>query len=139
MRTLKLTVKRKWFDKILSGEKIEEYREIKPYWVNRLMTWYYEESERFENIEALEKLNEQLKETNEEGYNFYKSGFKFFGAVEFKNGYQKNAPTILIQCNEIRIGLPEQAGAEEFERESGIPRQVFIIDLGKIISKKNIQ
>lgn len=26
-----LPIKRKWFDMILSGEKKEEYREIKPY------------------------------------------------------------------------------------------------------------
>lgn len=36
MRILHLTLKRKWFDMIRSGEKREEYREIKPYWVRRL-------------------------------------------------------------------------------------------------------
>jgi len=34
--TLKLTLKKKWFDMISSGEKKEEYREIKPYWIKRL-------------------------------------------------------------------------------------------------------
>ena len=32
MKYLQLTLKKKWFDLILSGEKKEEYREIKPYW-----------------------------------------------------------------------------------------------------------
>ena len=32
MRVLHLTLKKKWFDMILSGEKKEEYREIKSYW-----------------------------------------------------------------------------------------------------------
>ena len=32
---LTLPIKRKWFDMILSGEKTEEYREIKPYWTVR--------------------------------------------------------------------------------------------------------
>lgn len=36
MATLHLTLKRKWFDLILSGEKKEEYREIKQHWVSRL-------------------------------------------------------------------------------------------------------
>lgn len=36
VKTLHLTLKKKWFDMILSGEKKEEYREIKPYWFNRL-------------------------------------------------------------------------------------------------------
>jgi len=30
-----LTIKKKWFDMILSGEKKEEYREIKPYYNSR--------------------------------------------------------------------------------------------------------
>lgn len=32
---LVLTIKRKWFEMILSGEKKEEYREIKPYYETR--------------------------------------------------------------------------------------------------------
>ena len=32
---LTLPIKGKWFDMILSGEKREEYREIKPYWISR--------------------------------------------------------------------------------------------------------
>ncbi len=34
---LYMTLKREWFDKILSGEKKEEYREFKEYWFNRLV------------------------------------------------------------------------------------------------------
>lgn len=30
-----LNLKRKWFDMIKSGQKTEEYREIKPYWKKR--------------------------------------------------------------------------------------------------------
>lgn len=33
---LVLPIKKKWFDMILSGEKKEEYREIKPYYDSRL-------------------------------------------------------------------------------------------------------
>ena len=36
MKILHLTLHKKWFDMILSGEKREEYREIKPYWIKRL-------------------------------------------------------------------------------------------------------
>lgn len=35
MKILHLILKKKWFDMILSGEKKEEYREIKPYWTKR--------------------------------------------------------------------------------------------------------
>lgn len=37
MATLHLTLKKKWFNLIKSGQKTEEYREIKPYWDRRLM------------------------------------------------------------------------------------------------------
>lgn len=36
MRTLNLTLTRKWFDLTLSGEKPFEYREAKQHWKNRL-------------------------------------------------------------------------------------------------------
>lgn len=36
MKILHLTLKKKWFDMIASGEKKEEYREIKDYWTKRL-------------------------------------------------------------------------------------------------------
>ena len=32
---LTLPIKKKWFDMIISGEKKEEYREIKPYYTSR--------------------------------------------------------------------------------------------------------
>ena len=36
MKTLNLTLKKKWFDMILSGEKTTEYREVKQYWIDRI-------------------------------------------------------------------------------------------------------
>lgn len=35
-----LPIKKKWFDMIKSGEKKEEYREIKPYYDSRLLGYY---------------------------------------------------------------------------------------------------
>lgn len=37
-KVLTISVKKEWFDKIVSNEKKEEYREIKPYWIKRLTT-----------------------------------------------------------------------------------------------------
>ena len=36
MKNLKIVIKKEWFDKIKSGEKIIEYREKKPFWDSRL-------------------------------------------------------------------------------------------------------
>ncbi|MGE4293870.1 MAG: hypothetical protein AB7E32_16880 [Desulfovibrio sp.] len=42
-RILHLTLTRRWFDLIASGEKTEEYREIKPHWIARLDAREYDE------------------------------------------------------------------------------------------------
>lgn len=39
MKTLTLSLKRKWFDMIKSGEKKEEYRETSGYWTSRLLKY----------------------------------------------------------------------------------------------------
>lgn len=71
---LHLTLKKKWFDMILSGIKKEEYREIKPYWIKRLVA------------------------------NPLLSGivYKRFTHVTFKNGYNKNSREILVEVEDIR-------------------------------------
>lgn len=40
MGILNLTIEKKWFDMILSGEKKEEYRDIKPFYDNRFKKEY---------------------------------------------------------------------------------------------------
>lgn len=35
--TLHLVLKGKWYDMIATGEKTEEYRETKPYWIKRIL------------------------------------------------------------------------------------------------------
>ena len=36
-KALNLTLKKKWFDLVASGEKIREYRQRKPYWEKRFL------------------------------------------------------------------------------------------------------
>ena len=98
---LRLTLKKKWFDMILSGEKKEEYREMKDYWTNRLMS-------------KRSKINED---------------FKSFDLVCFKNGYQKDAPEIWVECKGITIGTARPEWSDNWQC------LVFVIDLGKILSK----
>lgn len=58
MNTLTLTLKKQWFDMIKSGEKKEEYREIKPFWKKRLrnvvlktaLSTVYEGFQRYDNL-----------------------------------------------------------------------------------------
>jgi hypothetical protein len=89
MKILHLTLKKKWFDMIASGEKREEYREIKPYWDKRLN--------------------------------------KPYDAIQFKNGYSKDAPKILVKLGHISqsFGLVEWGAPEN--------KRVYILTLGEIL------
>lgn len=83
-----LPIKKKWFDMILSGEKKEEYREIKPYWTRR-----------FKNT-----------------FLFYRDGFPIGHDKErivFRNGYSKDSPSFIATCTlSVDIGK-EKWGAEK--------------------------
>lgn len=39
---LNFILKKNWYEKIKSGEKTIEYREVKPYWTSRFITFYKE-------------------------------------------------------------------------------------------------
>lgn len=60
-KTLYLTLKRKWFDMIASGEKREEYREVKRYWNDRLMKDYDEVVFRNGYIKGCPELKAEIK------------------------------------------------------------------------------
>ena len=63
---LTLPIKKKWFDMIKSGEKKEEYRELKPYYASRFLHYI-----------VAQKVTPNI--TN---------------YVLFRNGYGKDKPTI---------------------------------------------
>ena len=109
---LHLTLKKKWFDMILRGEKTEEYREVKMYWAERLMTGFPQ------TYGVIERLNPD---------------FKDFTEIEFKNGYAKDAPTLLVECLGINFGITKQ----EWSDEAG--KEVFVLKLGRIINFKNLK
>jgi len=82
-----LTIKKKWFDMILSGEKQEEYRELKPYYISR-----------FKNIGLLDEYSVPVKNA------------KYW--ILFRNGYSASSPAFKALCSlDIRTGNSEW-GAE---------------------------
>lgn len=110
MKALNLTLKKKWFDMILSGEKKEEYREIKPYWEERLCN----------GISTYFSPNC----INGIGYEVI---FKKYNLIKFRNGYAKNAPTITVECLGIEIGEAKPNWSDNWKGD------VFIIKLGNIV------
>jgi hypothetical protein len=113
MKVLHLTLKKKWFDMIASGEKKEEYREVKDYWINRLLWGSF-------MLDAPISGNVLVRK-----YEWHKP--KDFTIIEFKNGYSKNAPTMQIESKGIEI----REGNPEWGAEAGT--EYFVIKLGEII------
>lgn len=64
---------------IASGEKKEEYREIKPYWFNRFFF-----RDEFIGLDG--------------------HCFREFDLVRFKNGYSSTAPTVTVEFKGIECG-----------------------------------
>jgi hypothetical protein len=100
---LRLTLKKKWFDMISSGEKKEEYREIKPHWKSRLVSEVYAQDEE------------------------YHDSFRKFDIVEFRHGYSKDPPMVRVQCKDIVVGK----GKKKWGAETGV--SYYVIKLGKIL------
>ena len=75
---LTLILKGKWYDMIASGEKTEEYREIKPYYTKR-----------FQNVGLLHRNG--------------KPSACSYANIIFRRGYAKDAPRVRCLCW-LRIG-----------------------------------
>lgn len=109
MKVLHLTLRKKWFDMIASGEKKEEYRELKPFWYNRLTSEYW--------------INAGTP-TASKHYNFLN-----FDAIKFYNGWapSEKYKNITIEWKGIKVGN----GKSEWGAEPG--KEYFVIKLGEII------
>lgn len=126
MKVLHLTLKKKWFDMIASGEKKEEYRELKDYWGYRLC--YKAPVPSGGYLTKWQKLRTGDKECLRSDF---MPNFEKFDIVRFRNGYGKNAPVIEVECNGIEIG--------DGKPEWGANGESFIIKLGKILNQQNDQ
>lgn len=94
-----LPIKKQWFDMIKSGEKKEEYREIKPYYTARFKNYL----PRVNNFGAGEWIYSQI-------------------IVIFKNGYRAGSPKIKCKCL-LKYGQ----GKEKWGAEPN--REYYILDI----------
>ena len=94
-----LTIKRKWLEKIRSGEKQEEYRALSPYYATRF--------KRFLGLELIPASQAQVE-----------SALRAAGGVPFKDiilraGYSLSAPATMISGDiTISTGRPEWGATE---------------------------
>lgn len=93
-----LPIKKKWFDMIVSGEKKEEYREIKPYYDSRFMNAFG-----FLLVGGQMVYGEAAPEEIRKSWPV---------PIVFRNGYSKESPEIICKCTlHFGEGKPEW-GAE---------------------------
>lgn len=108
-KVLTLTVSKQWFDMIAAGEKKEEYREIKGFWMSRLLLIKDEESKEFKKLHV-EKSVEMLIDTDtiKEKINVGAMKFVPFTHVLFINGYGNDKPRVEKEIESISIGKPRK-------------------------------
>lgn len=112
---LVLPIKKKWFDMILSGEKKEEYREIKPYYETRFCNTIFPEN----------KSRLPMNEVFMDYILKFPDNMKF--KVLFRNGYSKNSPSFIAKCT-LSIGT----GKEEWGAETD--KQYFVLTINEILT-----
>lgn len=102
---------------ILSGEKKEEYRVIKPHWCQILLN------------RPFSFMSETPKDVLKDLDACPRGVFKDFDTVTFSNGYAKNRPQFVIELKSIEVG-------QGYPHLGAIYRKTyFILKLGKIIDK----
>lgn len=99
MKTLHLTLKKKWFDMTKAKIKREDYREIKEYWVRRLCEYH----------------DGCMGGDFNDPHMVRSYAFKQFDNAQLRNGYAKDAPTITESIYEIVI----DTGIKEWGAEPG--------------------
>lgn len=111
-KVLTLTVSKEWFDMIVSGEKNEEYRVIKDFWMSRLLLIKDEEFKDFDKYDKLHigKTFEMLIDINTIKEKLNNGTMKFvpFTHVLFKNGYYDDSPKVEKEIESITIGKPKK-------------------------------
>lgn len=86
-----LNLERKWFDMIVSGEKQEEYREIKPYWNSRMKEGLFKIKGDWLPPEAV--------------------------ILCFSNGYSAERPTVYFEAKSIRQAPGRESWGAEPDKQ----------------------
>ena len=115
MKTIHLNLKKKWFDMILSGQKKEEYRELKPSMVSLFFDYKEGDVTREKFIEILVNDNDNA---------FCWCLLKEFHTITFSNGYSKTRDQFKIEVESIDY----REGKEEWGAEKGKKYIVLIFN-----------
>ncbi len=122
MKTLNLTIKKRWFDMIDARIKREEYRDITPFWIKRLCNpSIFVDAKIPEGQWVNEITNKMHHDTLQWIRNVYSD-------VLFANGgHFGNVPKLTVKWDGMHIG----EGRPEWGAEPG--KKYFVIKLGEKI------
>lgn len=121
MKTLDLVLKKKWYELIEEGVKTEEYREIKPYWCQRLKGFARPGACPYSLPSSSEERICQMTGL------YCQSGISpIYDKVKFRKGRTKESITYEILSMRVGKGKIEWGAPED--------KFVFIITLGKKLS-----
>lgn len=107
-KVLTLSVKKEWFDKIVSNEKKEEYREIKPYWVARLFYDMFGKLSPKMVKELADSIAKYGDTEHFEAKNGIEVSFVPYTHVLFINGYGDDKPRVEKEIEWIDIDRPRK-------------------------------
>lgn len=115
-----LPIKKKWYDMILSGEKKEEYREIKPYYEIRLQNFFgaiaVESLSGYKLLQGDSVPEEIRREPVQQ--------------ILFRNGYSKESPSFIAKCTlSVGEGRPEWGAEPE--------KEYFILSIIEIVNDEH--
>lgn len=139
---LTLPIRKKWFDMILSGEKKEEYREIKGYYETRFQNLFgaitiypfiedysasdttpasiFLHSSKYELLQG-EAVPEEIRKDRVQ-------------EIIFRNGYSKNSKAIKARCK-LRIGKGKSEWGAEPDKQYYV---LEILSVEKLAADKTI-
>lgn len=119
MKNLQLPLIGKWFEMSKAGIKTEDYREITPYWYNRLIRDTIRKDRTFENFLSLIDCMEPWSKS---------TIFKYFDTNTMTLGYPKSGDTERILKLEHK-GIEIRTGNLEWGAEPS--KLYFVIKHGK--------
>lgn len=106
MKTIKATIKRKWFLLILDGIKKEEYREVKPYWTKRIF-----------GVDHLPDV--PIGENLIQGETY----------LQLRNGYGPEAPELVVEVKGVRLDYPNPDLCPD---NTDVTKLVYVLELGEV-------
>lgn len=128
LQTLDLPISNKWFDMIVSGDKMFEYRDIKKHWISRMIGFKNKMDPDIYYTEFLEALQNPYWNHADvpELLSYFNAFFRRYDLIKFRNGYRWDSPCATFKWEgcDIAKGLAELGASGEYQ---------FVIQIGEMV------